>query len=605
LSKLSKLKQEAYLAGKKRNWDEAISIYEKILEIDKNNPALINELGDICLKTDNTKRAISLFLSAASKYAKAELSNNAIAVYKKVLRHDADNWNAHWYLCKLRAEMELVVDGREHAEKFLASSSSNSPEFKEIFLKRCQEMMSLYQMSESVLESLIEVFRLWNLPLDVARCQCLLACLLHLAGRHEEAETSIDQTKTEVPEIVNYTEYSKWQNLVEPDKAPQITTDVNAIDLDQSAAEVPVSETSAPPAGSLETSFAPTESVVSQVEELKPLTNVQELNNQLADSDEKLVDPIHETITEETPPSDDPGQESTFESIVQTTDTLEPKVDTIPESTNLSSETEGTGFDDTLNKINRLTDKQAADESKLESIEKDDEGCIQIDINDGGGTSDSEDDDLAAIIGSLPENTHEEIEVPDVPEGPETTDSIEEWATDLPFDPEPIVEEEPVDLLAAILDEESDDDSDQDANQVNTIASSIGQQVGANQAEVPEQQYEMGLVFLEMGMFEQAAESFAVAAQHRESAVRAFEMWGISLRRAGDNDQAIEIFTQGLAIPDIGDDEQIGLLYHTGRSYEEAGQPIEAAEFYEKVSDISSTFLDVTERISKLAPTDT
>ena len=54
MSKLSQLKQDAYQAGKKRNWDEAVALYERILEADKNNPTVINELGDLCLKAGKT-----------------------------------------------------------------------------------------------------------------------------------------------------------------------------------------------------------------------------------------------------------------------------------------------------------------------------------------------------------------------------------------------------------------------------------------------------------------------------------------------------------------------------------------------------------------------
>ena len=115
MSKLGKLKKEAYQAGKKRNWPEAIAIYERILEIDKSNPTLINELGDVCLKNQESARAISHFLNAAAKYRQTGLLNNAVAIYKKILRHDAKSLNAHWYLAEIRASQGLLVEGQVHA----------------------------------------------------------------------------------------------------------------------------------------------------------------------------------------------------------------------------------------------------------------------------------------------------------------------------------------------------------------------------------------------------------------------------------------------------------------------------------------------------------
>ena len=58
MSKLSQLKQKAYQAGKDRDWDRAIAVYEKILEVEKSNPTVINELGDLCLKSGDTRKAI-------------------------------------------------------------------------------------------------------------------------------------------------------------------------------------------------------------------------------------------------------------------------------------------------------------------------------------------------------------------------------------------------------------------------------------------------------------------------------------------------------------------------------------------------------------------
>ena len=46
-------------------------------------------------------------------------------------------------------------------------------QFKEIFLKRCAQMLALYATSLGVLEKLREVFRFWSMPLEDARAQAL------------------------------------------------------------------------------------------------------------------------------------------------------------------------------------------------------------------------------------------------------------------------------------------------------------------------------------------------------------------------------------------------------------------------------------------------
>ncbi len=238
-SKLSKLKQDAYQAGKKRNWAEAMAIYERILELDKNNPALLNELGDICLKNADTDKAVRHFLNAASKYRQTGLMNNAVAVYKKVLRHDAENINAHWFLAEIRAGQGLLVDGEAHADRFLAAAEGVSGEIKEIFLKRCLQLISLYPGSRLLLERIQGIFRIWNLPLEESRATCLLACERLTAGEPQAARELAERAVHTSPEVVNYCEYTRWLETIGEAVPVTVSHDVNTVVLDEITVPTP------------------------------------------------------------------------------------------------------------------------------------------------------------------------------------------------------------------------------------------------------------------------------------------------------------------------------------------------------------------------------
>ncbi|MBE0565283.1 MAG: tetratricopeptide repeat protein, partial [Krumholzibacteria bacterium] len=216
MSKLSQLKQEAYQAAKKRNWQEAVAVYERILELDKNNPTVINELGDVCLKGGDTQVAIKHFLNAAAKYRATGLLNNAVAIYKKILRYDADNLNAHWYLAETRASQGLGVEGENHGLHFLESSGNVSGDIKEIFLKRCNQLFELYPQSDPILGRLVQIFRVWKLPLEAARAACLIACRGHDAGDADEAARMVAQATAQAPEVKNYPEYAQWLRRTQP-----------------------------------------------------------------------------------------------------------------------------------------------------------------------------------------------------------------------------------------------------------------------------------------------------------------------------------------------------------------------------------------------------
>ena len=182
MSKLSQLKQDAYQAGKKRNWSQAIALYEEILDKDKNNPTVINELGDLCLRSGDTPQAIRHFLSAAAKYRQTGLLNNAVAIYKKILRYEAENQNAHWYLAETRAGQGLAMEGEDHALHFLQHSGKVAGDIKEIFLKRCLQLLELLPESIQVQVALVQIFNMWQMPLESARSLCLLAAMAQVAG---------------------------------------------------------------------------------------------------------------------------------------------------------------------------------------------------------------------------------------------------------------------------------------------------------------------------------------------------------------------------------------------------------------------------------------
>jgi len=581
LAKLSKLKQEAYLAGKKRNWEEAIGIYEQILEIDADNPTPVNELGDICLKTGDIQHAIGHFLRAARKYSKTGLQNNAVAIYKKVLRHDPDNWNAHWFLCKLRAEQGLVVEGREHAEQFLAANANNSPEFKEILLKRCQEMMSLYQSCVPVLQRIAEVYGMWNVPLERARCLCLIACDRFVSGHKDEANELTASALETAPDVVNYAEYARWRQLADPtgDAAP--VADVNTVVL---SAPEPSAETLAVPDVEPSTLDAVPESGAPAVappsapapaattEAAEPTSDAAlfgdlEFDDNIASSSPTTAPApaAEQPVASATSPSggDETGDE-TFFGFSLDDDQAGPPADE-PAATTPDVDPSVATSDDSTTQV-------------------DDDGCFCIDLDEDK----SLDDVLSAAASAIDVATGDAMTSPKLAAAVTST-GAEDSET-----------QKPVDLLAEMLAEEETSDADRDAGQIDTIASEIGEQVGGDQPDGPDKLYEMGVVYLEMGMYEPAAESFAAAADDREFAIRSLEMWGITLMRAGDHQQAVAVLGRGLEVPDVRDDERIGLLYHIGRAYEEGEQLSVAREFFEQVAAINSSFLDVKERLQRM-----
>ncbi len=508
MSKLSQLKQEAYQAAKKRNWEQAVTAYERILELDKNNPTVINELGDVCLKGGDTQSAIKHFLNAAAKYRGTGLMNNAVAIYKKILRYDADNLNAHWYLAETRASQGLSVEGESHGLHFLESSGNVSGDIKEIFLKRCNQLFELYPGSDSILERLVQIFRMWKMPLEAARAACLIACRAHDAGKVDEARRSVEQVVAQTPEIRNYPEYAQWLRR-EPAKGGSggaAFADFGSVKLDDEKPAAPAPKAPAAPA-------APAAPPVNNEDTFADL----------------LVKPKAAAATKPAAP--------------------------IPPVARPAVGDDGFG---------------AADD-----------GAISID-SDGA--------DFDSLIAEATSQLSGRTRQP----APQ--------AAPLPV-AEPAAPEGKVDLLAEILADESYQLTGGDNSQLESITREIGTQVGGDESDQdPASLYEMGTVYLEMGMHVQACESFARAtsAGDQSYALRAYEMWGVTLQRAGRFDEAVEVLRRGLKLADEESPGHLGLLYNMGKSFEAAERTDEAVLAYEEIVARDPGFLDVERRLARL-----
>jgi len=515
LSKLSQLKQKAYQAGKNRDWDLAISVYEQILEVEKSNPTIINELGDLCLKAGNSRKAIKHFLSASSKYRKTGLLNNSVAICKKILRHDDSNIHAHWYLAEIRSSQDLVVEGESHALAFLDGGDKMGSEIQEIYLQRCSKLLELYPASQDIMERLIQIFRSWEKPLEASRAGCLKACVVYDAGDKESAQAMVDEIMVVSPELKNYPEFGKWNKRVNPAAVSSgPLADYNSVTLDGS----------------------------------EGADQAQAGSSAATPSDDQSAAPS--------------AEENSFAGL-----TIE-----IPEELT----------DDT-----NVADTNVADT-------KDDEGCLVIDTDD--------DSDMEKLIAEATRDVVSEDAIS--PAIPAAGDQGLKPAAPSLQDNSAAVEEatESVDLLAQILSEDTGSVLSDDSSQLETIAAEIGNMVGGTDShDDADRLYEMGLVYLEMGLFDKACESFETAAADDDYTIRAHEMWGITLQRAGRPDEAITVLTSGLQFAEPDSRENLGLRYHIGRAHELAERPEIAVGIYGEIQEVAPNFLDTSTRLSHLA----
>jgi tetratricopeptide (TPR) repeat protein len=216
-----------------------------------------------------------------------------------------------------------------------------------------------------------------------------------------------------------------------------------------------------------------------------------------------------------------------------------------------------------------------------DELQKDEDGCISIDLGEETNFADLLDEAAASM--SRPAAAPEAAG--DAPAPADAGD-------------EPAVMRGSVNLLAEILAEEGEDILRSSATeQVSTIASEIGRNLGVSAELDPESQYQQGLVYLELGLHDQAVLAFTAAARSERFTLQAREMWGIALQRDGHAETALAVLQEGLAIAGTDDSRALGLHYHAGRILEDLGRLDEAQQHYRRVHSRDAGFADVVQRL--------
>jgi tetratricopeptide (TPR) repeat protein len=99
---------------------QAIGEYLKIIKIDPNDVLTLNTIGDLYLRQNNISEANKYFSQVAENYVRNNFFLKAIAVYKKVLNADPNNFEINMTMASLYAKQGLSIDARNQYMKVAA-----------------------------------------------------------------------------------------------------------------------------------------------------------------------------------------------------------------------------------------------------------------------------------------------------------------------------------------------------------------------------------------------------------------------------------------------------------------------------------------------------
>jgi pilus assembly protein FimV len=112
--------------------------------------------------------------------------------------------------------------------------------------------------------------------------------------------------------------------------------------------------------------------------------------------------------------------------------------------------------------------------------------------------------------------------------------------------------------------------------------------------------YNLGIAYKEMGLIDEAIGEFQLASKDPKRAVECASMLGLCFLEKGMPQLAIKWYRKGLEMPEITEDEHVGLLYDLASAYQEVGDTDNAQKAFMEVYGMNSNYRDIVTRIKQL-----
>jgi tetratricopeptide (TPR) repeat protein len=112
--------------------------------------------------------------------------------------------------------------------------------------------------------------------------------------------------------------------------------------------------------------------------------------------------------------------------------------------------------------------------------------------------------------------------------------------------------------------------------------------------------YDLAMAYREMGLVQQAVDSFRLAAQDKRFKQRCAEMIGHCLLEDGRLEDAIQELTEALADSGLAPEATVGIRFQLGLALEAAGRFDESLHQFERVFDIQANYPEVAQKIRSL-----
>ncbi len=115
-----------------------------------------------------------------------------------------------------------------------------------------------------------------------------------------------------------------------------------------------------------------------------------------------------------------------------------------------------------------------------------------------------------------------------------------------------------------------------------------------------ETHFQLGLAFLEQGLYEEAIEEFMISAQSTEKALESCTLVAEGFRRKKDYSEAIRWLEKALELCSTDPEKYYSLEYEIASLYEKLHDQKRALSFYQKILSWNASFRDVAKKVAAL-----
>ena len=199
MSNIAKLKKKAAEFENRKNFENALEIYEQVLTTkhagdEDRDVALYNRVGDLHYRIGNTEQALSYYEQAADLYADGGFFNNAIALCNKILRYAPGRTIVYYKLGIISAKKGFNSDAKQNFLEY-ADRMQRIGKMDEAF-RALKEFADLCPGQDDVRLMLAEqLTRANRKPEALEQLEVLYDTLL-VEGRSAEATATLERMKS-------------------------------------------------------------------------------------------------------------------------------------------------------------------------------------------------------------------------------------------------------------------------------------------------------------------------------------------------------------------------------------------------------------------------